>query len=66
MRKRHYIIIDFEGNTKEMNLNTKIIKDMFKRDDFPEEVKEHKNKNELLKTISNFYDNIINFKEEKK
>ena len=63
MRKKHYIIIDFEGNTKEMNLNTRIIKDLFKNDDFPEEVLEHKNKEELLQTISNFYDNIINSKE---
>ena len=65
MRKKHYIIIDFEGNTKEMNLNTRIIKDLFKNDNFPEEVKEHNNKRELLQTISNFYDNIINVKEER-
>lgn len=64
MRKRHYIIIDFEGNTKEMNLNTKVIRDLFKDDNYPEEVLEHKNKKELLQTISNFYDRIIKAEEE--
>ena len=64
MRKKHYIIIDFEGNTKEMNLNTKVIRDLFKDDNYPEEVLEHKNKKELLQTISNFYDRIIKAEEE--
>ena len=64
MRKRHYIIIDFEGNTKEMNLNTKVIRDLFKDDNYPEEVLEHQNKKELLQTISNFYDRIIKAEEE--
>ena len=64
MRKKHYIIIDFEGNTKEMNLNTKVIRDLFKDDNYPEEVLEHQNKKELLQTISNFYDRIIKAEEE--
>ena len=64
MKKKHFIIIDFEGNTKEMNLNTKVIRDLFKDDNYPEEVLEHQNKKELLQTISNFYDRIIKAKEE--
>ena len=64
MKKKHFIIIDFEGNTKEMNLNAKVIRDLFKDDNYLEEVLEHKNKKELLQTISNFYDRIIKAEEE--
>ena len=61
MWKKHFLIIDFYGNTKEVNLNTRIVAELFKTDDLKEEVKEHKNKEELLNTISNFADKNIKY-----
>ena len=62
MWKKHYLIIDFKGNTKEINANTTFVMDLLKLDDLNESVKEHESIAELKTTIEKFIDkNIKNY-----
>lgn len=62
MWKKHYLIIDFNGNTKEINANTTFIMDLLKLDDLNEPVKEHTSIVELKQTIEKFLqENIKNY-----
>lgn len=62
MWKKHYLIIDFNGNTKEINANTTFIMDLLELDDLNEPIKEHKNINDLKQTIEKFLqENIKNY-----
>lgn len=62
MWKKHYLIIDFNGNTKEINANTTFIMDLLELDDLNEPIKEHKNINDLKETIEKFFkENIKNY-----
>ena len=62
MWKKHYLIIDFKGNTKEINANTTFVMDLLKLDDLNEPVKEHESINDLKQTIEKFFEeNIKNY-----
>lgn len=62
MWKKHYLIIDFNGNTKEINANTTFVMDLLKLDDLNEPVKEHESINDLKQTIEKFLqENIKNY-----
>lgn len=62
MWKKHYLIIDFNGNTKEINANTTFVMDLLKLDDLNEPVKEHESINDLKQTIEKFFEeNIKNY-----
>lgn len=62
MWKKHYLIIDFKGNTKEINANTTFVMDLLKLDDLNEPIKEHKSINDLKETIEKFLEeNIKNY-----
>ena len=54
MYKKRYLIIDFKGNTKEINANTGYIMDLLELDDLNEPVKEHKKRDDLIKTIEKY------------
>ena len=62
MWKKHYLIIDFKGNTKEINANTTFVMDLLKLDDLNEPIKEHESIVELKTTIEKFIEkNIKNY-----
>lgn len=62
MWKKHYLIIDFKGNTKEINANTTFVMDLLKLDDLNAPVKEHESIVELKTTIEKFIEkNIKNY-----
>jgi hypothetical protein len=54
MYKKRYLIIDFKGNTKEINANTGYVMDLLALDDLEEPVKEHKKITDLRETIEKY------------
>lgn len=61
MWKKHYLIIDYKGNIKEVNLNTRMMTDIFLKDDLGIKVKEHENKKQLIDNIEKFIDDNVKF-----
>ena len=61
MWKKHYLIIDYKGNIKEININTRVMSDIFLKDDLRLKVKEHNNKTDLIKSIEKFIDENVRF-----